>query len=519
MAGRVWLLRDESGRLDTAAGIAGVMDGTPGPEESLRGDVLIRLGRGDLPSSLRLGQAAEAWIWNERAEHVASLGNEETARRLRREGFVTALPAGRPSEGRATASGTNTGRTFTNRTVIGRGTASWPSAAYERETRRDRDRAPRSSVLGGGFDPIGSSGFFRVCVFGLDTALVDPLPVDFRRPLELERRLARASARALYALGLDSGTVGWRVGRGGRLGAIVSLSPWIEERGEEWPELLRERLKRFADSWSREARQPVRVRLGADPEFVLLSPAGKVVPASRYLPKRGSAGCDAMRVGGTLRWPLAELRPEPAEEPRELATSIRRLLALAAGRTAGAAVRFRAGAAPVRGLPLGGHLHVSGAALTGERLRALDNAVALPLRLLEPPEANRRRPRYGSLGDYRSKSHGGFEYRTPPSWLVSPTLTRGTLALAKLASEHSRELAADRPLDDDRMRDAFYGGDRRSLLEGAERVYRLIRSTSSYSLYQEDIDPIFKAIRENRHWDETTDLRKKWRIPYAAGPD
>ncbi|RUS45782.1 hypothetical protein [Cohnella sp. AR92] len=493
MAGRVWLLTEENGL--GLSGISGVLEGAPGPGESVGGDAIIRLGRGAGDSDPRLGQAREAWVWNEKANEVASLEAEEWERRLRREGFVASLPESAESgaPGGARRSG--------------------------RRLRPERSLLPGVWGAGIGADRNAMESGFRVSVFGLGTALVVPSPIEFRRPLELERRLARASARALYVLGLDSGTVWWRVGRDGRLGAITDLSPWLVEEGEEWNLLLAEGLEAFALQWRKEALEPVRVRLGADPEFVLLSPEGKIVPASRYLPKRGSAGCDSMRVGGTIRWPLGELRPQPAEEPRELAASIRRLLSLAAERTSGAAVRFRAGAAPVRGMPLGGHLHVSGAALTGERLRALDNAVALPLRLLEPAEANRRRPRYGSLGDFRPKSHGGFEYRTPPSWLVSPLLARGTLALAKLAAEHSRQLAGNRPLDEDGMRDAFYEGDREKLLEGAERIYRSIQSTPAYARYREDVDPLFRAIREGRHWDEATDLRSKWRIPHVPVPD
>ncbi|THF74612.1 putative amidoligase domain-containing protein [Cohnella fermenti] len=489
MAGRIWLIegiRPLDRQLRGEDGGSGIRNGLPEPGERLRGDVLIRLGRDEAPAFERFGQAQGAWLWNGRAEQVLQLGQAETARRLRREGFVTAFSAERD---------------------VRRATGGRP-AAGPRPWKGPTD----------GFAAGGGASTFRVFVFGLDTAHVEPYPLEFRRARELERRLARASARALYVLGLDSGTVVWRVGRDGRLGAISSLSPWLEDEGEEWREKLGEGLASFANDWAVEHRMPVRVTLGADPEFALLSAEGKIVPASRYLPKRGAAGCDSMRVGGTIRWPLGELRPTPSADPKELAEALRRLLARSAALTAGAAVSFRAGAAPVRGLPLGGHLHVSGAALTGERLRALDNAVALPLRLLEPPEANRRRPRYGSLGDYRPKSHGGFEYRTPPSWLVSPRLARGTLALAKVAAEHSRLLADDRPLDDDRMRDAFYGGDRRRLMEGAERIYQAVRETPGYAAYREEIDPLFRAIGEGRHWDETVDLRRKWRIPIPYSP-
>ncbi|WEK55797.1 MAG: hypothetical protein P0Y55_07055 [Candidatus Cohnella colombiensis] len=277
--------------------------------------------------------------------------------------------------------------------------------------------------------------------------------------------LAKASVHAIYVLGLDFGRVVVDLDERGRT-TIVLIHSDLSPNTSEEETILSEEVTRFATEWKQEATNGVTVMLGADPEFVLLSPEGKVVPASRYFPREGATGCDSIVIRGIRHWPLVELRPSPEQEPAALAVQVRRLLASASRRTAGAPLTWRAGAWPIRGLPLGGHVHLSGAALTSERLRALDNAVALPLRLLEPPTAASRRPRYGSLGDFRRQSHGGFEYRTPPSWLVSQRLCCGVLALSKLATEHSRTLASHRPLDDDKMREAFYSGDRTVLVEG-----------------------------------------------------
>lgn len=244
----------------------------------------------------------------------------------------------------------------------------------------------------------------------------------------------------------------------------------------------------------------------------MLTGAGRVVPASRYFGPGERTGSDSVVVRGVQRWPLAELRPRPSRDPAALAQRIRRLLQEASARTAGAGLRWRAGAAPVKGLPLGGHLHFSGIALTAERLRALDNALALPLRLLEPNGAGRRRPRYGALGDVRTKSHGGFEYRTPPSWLVSPRLALGVLSLAKLAVEHSRELRGSRPLDDDALRDAFYEGRLAPLRRAAATVRGALESLPAYARHGEAIGFLFDAIEAGKVWDESEDIRRRWRI-------
>lgn len=332
-------------------------------------------------------------------------------------------------------------------------------------------------------------------------------PVDER----LRSIIAKAAVRALYAQGLDFGEIDLELDEWGRA-TILDVRSIYDRLSEDAEADLAAAVSAFASAWAIETGRRVSVTLGADPEFVMLRPDGKVVPASRYLPRNGDAGCDSVVIRGVRRWPLAELRPTPATEPAAVAADLRRLLAEAARRTAGAALSWRAGAGPVRGLPLGGHVHISGAALTSERLRALDNAVALPLRLLEPPSAASRRPRFGALGDFRRQSHGGFEYRTPPSWLVSPRLACGVLALAKVAAEHARDLAASRPLDDDAVRDAFYAGDRGVLLAGVIAVHEALAKTSGYGKYETYIAPLFHAIARGRTWNEAADLRERWGI-------
>ncbi|MFC3801278.1 hypothetical protein [Cohnella sp. GCM10012308] len=444
----------------------------PGPS-----DVIVRLSGGGADDARADASAADghagAWIWNEAAEAVGSLAPAELNRRLAREGLSAAIRSG-------DAAGGNAG---------------WRRG----DGARGALRAPSRTYV--------------VTVFGLAAPIVRPAPGDHAYGRELARRLCRASARAIYALGLELGTVTWQVDGSGRRGVIVGLAAAIGELDEADGRSLAEAASEFAALWSEERTggRPEAL-IGADPEFVMLDEAGRIVPASRYFGPGERTGSDSVVVRGVQRWPLAELRPRPARDPAVLAQRIRRLLQDASARTAGAELRWRAGAAPVKGLPLGGHLHFSGLALTAERLRALDNALALPLRLLEPDGAGRRRPRYGALGDFRTKSHGGFEYRTPPSWLVSPRLALGVLSLAKLAAEHARELSASRPLDDDGLRDAFYEGRTAPLRRAAAAVRGALESLPTYARYGEAIGFIFDAIEAGKVWDESGDIRRKWRI-------
>jgi len=416
------------------------------------------------------------------------------------------------------------------------GGVQWEEQERERDGKRGEER--QAEAHAGSMAESGADRRFSVTVFDLEATDVRRMhPASQGQSIRrgpdrpddrLRRIVSRAAVRALYVLGLAFGQVDVSTNAAGKP-SIVRVSKKMNPSAGEGVWLTRRAMDERSAWLDSEADRSVEAVLGADPEFVLQSPDGKIAPASRYLPPGGVAGCDSVVRRGVRVWPLVELRPEPAAEPAALAASLRRLLLLAARRIAsagdgGPALRWRAGAWPVPGLPLGGHIHISGVALTGERLRALDNAVALPLRLLEPPGASGRRPRYGALGDFRRQPHGGFEYRTPPSWLVSQRLARGVLSLAKIAAEHAADLAGCLPLDDDALRDAFYAvaargaAGQEALREAALSFYEKLKRLDGYRRYAADVDYVFDAVRERRQWDESADFRRKWGLPTETAP-
>ncbi|HZG74218.1 MAG TPA: hypothetical protein VEZ72_00045, partial [Paenibacillus sp.] len=256
--------------------------------------------------------------------------------------------------------------------------------------------------------------------------------------------------------------------------------------------------------------------LGMDPEFVLRRPGpdGRIVSASRFFERRGRVGCDSVRVGDRLIYPLAELRPSPAAEPQELLRNLYAAMRLAASRIDDASLEWLAGGMPANGLPLGGHIHVSGVALDADLLRALDNYLALPLALLEDEGAARRRPRYGALGDFRRQFHGGFEYRTLPSWIVSPSVALGVLSLAKVVCEHARELRG-RPLARPELQAAYYAGDKEALLPTALALWRELERTSGYARYAKALDRLKRRIERMDAWNGQQDVRPAWKIEPA----
>ncbi|MFX3632907.1 MAG: hypothetical protein ACE3L7_05625 [Candidatus Pristimantibacillus sp.] len=326
------------------------------------------------------------------------------------------------------------------------------------------------------------------------------------------RRVVRTAVSALYAIGLDMGEAdialcgdGGTAVRDARSIQDESLRMMALRRFAVWHTLIQ------ADA---EAMEGKKLLIGADPEFVLLRPDGKIAPASRFLGEgvNNAAGSDAMLIGKRIVYPVAELRPEPAADPTTLARHVQRLLHRAAAKIDDASLRWAAGAMPVPGLALGGHIHLSGTPLSSRLLRLLDSYMAFPLALVEDPAGRGRRPRYGALGDFRRQPHGGFEYRTLPSWLVSPAAAKAIFALALLCAREARTLSYI-PALDERYVEAFYAGDRAELAGCLDHVAASAAATPSYAALEPYIEPLLDAARRGATWDERADIRIKWRIP------
>ncbi|WP_179090118.1 hypothetical protein MHI37_16980 [Paenibacillus sp. FSL H8-0548] len=381
----------------------------------------------------------------------------------------------------------------------------------------------RAGLCGGA--PMDSERLFRVSVVHLEP--VEMMRIDVSgKPLQGKkllpdgadawpedpalRRVVRTAVLALYTLGLDIGEAEISLGGDGR--TVVRAA---------WPKLRDTRLeaaslRRFAarHAAARAGAADRRLLIGADPEFVLVTPAGKIASASRFFGAGvgGAAGADALLVGRRLLYPVAELRPEPAEDPAALAANVRRLMLRAADRISDPSLRWAAGAMPVPGLALGGHIHLSGAPLTSRLLRLLDSCAAFPLALVEDPAGRARRPRYGTLGDFRLQPHGGFEYRTLPSWLVSPAATKASFALALLCAREELNLTY-MPALDERYAAAYYAGDRTELAGCLDGLVSSFAATLSYSSLAPYIEPLLNAARLGKTWDERADIRIKWRLP------
>ncbi|QUL52481.1 hypothetical protein KDC22_18690 [Paenibacillus tritici] len=327
--------------------------------------------------------------------------------------------------------------------------------------------------------------------------------------------LRSVAVRALYTLGLDSGEVELRA-MGGRRYVVTAITPVMAAPGRPLPEPYRSASAELDLRLGLEQPGRPGLLMGMDPEFLLLRESnGRVVPASRYLPMDGVAGCDAGPPGTHGVFPVAELRPEPRGEPRALLAQLMSAAREADRLITDRSLRWRAGGMPLRGWALGGHLHFSGVTLCAPLLRALDNYLALPLFLLEDVRAAARRPRYGVLGDFRRQPHGGFEYRTLPSFLVSPVIAKGAVSLAHLIVSHYEDLPL-RPLDREALHAAFYSGDKTPLRTAWSPLEAQLRALGGYAAAALWIEPMLRSIAEQQSWDETRDIRGSWQSSARA---
>lgn len=327
------------------------------------------------------------------------------------------------------------------------------------------------------------------------------------------KRVQTLAVRALYALGLDYGVVKCGVGVGKKTVVLsVNPAPKVQDEMEaafvQAIYLYMKQLKKLDVPLNQ-------IVLGADPEFIMQSPKGHLLIASNYFSQYGRVGCDAIWLGQNhANKPLVEIRPDPSPDPRELAIRVYQGLQMAAKKMSNIPSIWLAGALPHKGFPIGGHVHFSGIQPNFKMLRALDNYLALMLMIAEDKNGVGRRPKYGFLGDFRYQPHGGFEYRTLPSWLVSPTLTKGVFALAKVVVANYHILRYDL-LADVRFQEAYYKGQKEPIQDWVHILWEDLRDLDDYDVYHTYIDRFFKYVLSGTTWDESKDLRRNWRIaPY-----
>ncbi len=372
---------------------------------------------------------------------------------------------------------------------------------------------------------------YRVHLFDMEPIHMQRAEIGRRRAHTIRwtasketREVAQLALQALYAAGLDVGAVEVGLSSRGNLYCLgVTPCPVLGKRlsavyAKQIDVWVKRQEARFTAAWVAGLRggSCPRFLMGADPEFMLRdSHTRRMAFASDFFPIQGLVGCDARRVhSGRTGNPLAEVRPKPSQSPLELAENVRLALLRAAQLAPYRNVQWRAGTLPFRQLPVGGHIHF-GMPPEGPMLRALDNYLAVLFLMVENPAAARaRRRRYGWLGDFRHKLHGGFEYRVTPSWLVSPVYTKAALCLAKVIGCEWPRLRHDYFLDPDAQR-AFRQADQEFFRPGLLRLISDLRGVPAFAEYSEEIDPLLEQALAGQHWKTGGDLRRTWHLPVS----
>lgn len=162
--------------------------------------------------------------------------------------------------------------------------------------------------------------------------------------------------------------------------------------------------------------------LGCDPELICRK-NGSFVPAHNYFKSNSSFGLDGCDS-------VAEIRPGYSESPIDLTAKIYQVLEY--GHEKYPDLEFFAGHC-VDDRPIGGHTHF-GLEPDTKIIEALDVVLGSFSTCVDDKNQRARRERtgYGKKGAYRRQPHG-FEYRTPGSFLLSPSITLIHFTLAKLA--------------------------------------------------------------------------------------
>lgn len=408
----------------------------------------------------------------------------------------------------------------------------WQELNSQRSLRRLAQHDEASALLRTNRIPVrhadeGPRGVYRILVIDQNICITAKRGIrSALAPAGRKARAERLAARAVYCLGLDFAQVD--IGVFALQGEPVQLAV---TRINPVPKLGKMTLDRFLISMHatvEQLRQEELLRredivpnqtlmFGADPEFALRSrKTMNMLMASKFFPFRGRVGHDARPIGKkSKKYPLVEIRCPAGEDPRAVFSELARSLRIA-HRKLSHSVEWLAGSQPFSGVYCGGHVHVSGIRLNRRLVRALDHYLGVPLLLCEQPTAARqRRVQYGFLGDVRLKDHGGFEYRSPASWLVTPEYAYATIVLVWLIARNYPKLRADWLWSHSAQR-AYYEADDAFFLPHVESLYDDLAALPEFDEVADILDWFFDRIAQRKKWPEDRNFRYHW-FPRSVG--
>lgn len=273
------------------------------------------------------------------------------------------------------------------------------------------------------------------------------------------------------------------------------------------------------------------ITLGTDPELVFLGPHGLINVRDVGMDRQDGHGDHNPEIGGDGHPWIVEMRPPPAEDPIEVVAHLRRIMKNNYKRMKNPTLNYndiawQAGSF-VKNKPIGGHIHFGGIELSDYILTACDGIIGQITLLLEDSDgaSKRRHGSYGQLSATRPKDWG-FEYRTPASWILSPQISVGVLALGKavIYEEVHQEKYCIKKLSGKRL-DAITNINRRSFIS-AEKPYffRKLKDiwgvVQRYSYFSTEegkkhwaaVCHLKDIIDSHPHWHTDKDILHRWKI-------
>lgn len=179
--------------------------------------------------------------------------------------------------------------------------------------------------------------------------------------LKTTKIVCEIAVKTLYSLGLDFGVVTVCVSNSDTKfvqsieiannlseRSLGLWSKWINREKNLWSNEIRFVEKPKTESWTN-------LKLGADPEFLLYDRiTRRWLIASEYFPRNGTVGTDDRAIYYPRHgYPLAELRPNPANNPKQLVENIRKTMQKGIHYIPCNNVAWIAGSCPLKGFSIG----------------------------------------------------------------------------------------------------------------------------------------------------------------------
>lgn len=227
----------------------------------------------------------------------------------------------------------------------------------------------------------------------------------------------------------------------------------------------------------------IKFKIGADPEFEIRDGDGNCIGADRYFQSSGILGCDGVSSTG-------EIRPKPAWSAHGVEKQLNDIIREMAKTIP---LGFEVYAGSGLNVPLGGHIHFGRRVpREGMLLKYLDFFITDPLNVVSN-RRRRQRSGYGEAGETQKADHGGWEYRSPCSWLAHPIIARRVMYIARaIARAHMEgKLTGNmKPIE-------WYRGEKTASRKHIRSFYHLLRRMKKKRQTLEQVK-VFKAWRKKR---------------------